>query len=460
MHKDAYKHYLLIVLLAILASNYLDRMTLGLLLEDIRAELSLSDTQLGFLTGLAFALFHAVLGIPIARWADRGNRVTIISVTAMLWGAAMSLCGAVATFVQLLVTRVCIAVGEAGCQPPALSLISDYFPRAERPRAVARYMLGLPVALIVGNFAAGWLNELYGWRATFVILGLPGFVLGMLAALTLKEPRRSRASAPTEESEAQAPAEVTLPSVKTVGKALWANTTFRHLLLAFSLQTLFVVGMFQWQAAFFMRSHGLASGELGTWLAFTYGVVGFIGTYIGGELACRYAVNNERLQLVGLAIAFAALAVIKAGVYVLPNLYWAIFALATASLVAGATNGPLYAVTQTLVPPQMRAVAIALILLSSNLLGAGLGPLLVGVASDALRSVVGEESLRYALLLCCPGYAWAGWHLWRASKTVSRDMPSAPAEPSTDSERDDDIEGGAVELEPLRRVTVPRSSHV
>ncbi|WP_129780126.1 spinster family MFS transporter [Peristeroidobacter soli] len=425
MLESRYKNYLLTVLLVIFASNYLDRLTLGLLLEDIRAELALTDTQLGFLTGLAFAMFHAVLGVPIARWADRGNRVTIISVTAMLWGGAMALCGVAANFTQLLLTRVCVAVGEAGCQPPALSLISDTFSRAERPRAIARYMLGLPIALIVGNLAAGWLNELFGWRTTFMIVGIPGFALGILAAVTLKEPRLERGTVQPHE-----PLPDAQPSAREVAATLWRNDTFRHLLFAFCIQYLFVSGMVQWQAAFFMRSHGMSSGEIGTWLALAYGGVGFLGTYVGGELATRYAAHDERLQLLGTSIAFALLAVLKVGVYVLSDMYWALGALAATSFMAGLSNGPMYSVTQTLVPPHMRAVAIALILLIANLIGAGFGPLIVGVVSDLLRPWVGEESLRYSLLLCCPGYGWAAWHLWKASGSVQRDLPSAAVEPA------------------------------
>jgi MFS family permease len=186
----------------------------------------------------------------------------------------------------------------------------------------------------------------------------------------------------------------------------------------------------QWQAAFFMRSHGMSSGEIGTWLALAYGGVGFLGTYVGGELATRYAAHDERLQLLGTSIAFALLAVLKVGVYVLSDMYWALGALAATSFMAGLSNGPMYSVTQTLVPPHMRAVAIALILLIANLIGAGFGPLIVGVVSDLLRPWAGEESLRYSLLLCCPGYGWAAWHLWKASGSVQRDLPSAAVEPA------------------------------
>lgn len=169
--------YWLALLTAIMVFNYVDRVAMGLLLQDIKVDLSLSDTQLGLLTGIAFASFYAVMGIPIARWADRGNRVTIISVTVALWSIAVALCGAATNFFQLLLIRMGVAIGEAGCHPPAFSLIADYFDRAERPRAVARYMLGWPLALLVGFFVGGWLNQIYGWRATFVFLGLPGVLL-------------------------------------------------------------------------------------------------------------------------------------------------------------------------------------------------------------------------------------------------------------------------------------------
>src|SRR5688500_10553590 len=169
MTESRYKQYLLAVLLVVLASNYMDRLALGLLLQDIKVDLALSDTQLGFLSGIAFALFYSVMGLPIARWADRGNRVAIITFTTVLWSAAVALCGVAGNFVQLLLIRMVVAVGEAGCIPPAHSLIADYFTRAERPRAVAIYMLGGQLS-VVGYFAAGWLNELYGWRVTFMLL--------------------------------------------------------------------------------------------------------------------------------------------------------------------------------------------------------------------------------------------------------------------------------------------------
>src|SRR5882762_8997075 len=174
MKASVYKKYLLVLLLVILAFNYVDRLTLGLLLQDIKVDLSLSDTQLGFLSGISFALFYSVMGIPIARWADRGNRVTIISITTVLWSAAVALCGVAGSFPQLLLIRIGVAVGEAGCIPPAHSLIADYFTRAQRPRAVAMYMLGSTLSMLIGYYLAGWLNAHYGWQTMFKLLAVPG----------------------------------------------------------------------------------------------------------------------------------------------------------------------------------------------------------------------------------------------------------------------------------------------
>jgi predicted MFS family arabinose efflux permease len=325
MKEAAYKNYLLTVLLLVFAFNYVDRVALGLLQQDIKVDLGLSDTQLGFLTGIAFASFYSFMGIPIARWADRGNRVTIIAITTALWSAAVALCGIASNFLQLLLIRVGVAVGEAGCIPPAHSLIADCFTRAERPRAVAIYMLGGPLSVVIGYFLAGWLNEFAGWRMTFWVLGLTGFPLAALAWFILREPRYQR---PTIEAvsvthRAHRQVETTAafeahPSLKEVCVTLWTSATFRHLLLCCSLSSFFGYGIGQWQPTFFIRSYGLGTGRLGTWFAVLYGLGGLLGTYWGGELASRYAVHNERVQLKAMAVVYCSSAVLAALIY----LFW------------------------------------------------------------------------------------------------------------------------------------------
>lgn len=423
-----YRNYLLAVLMVVLASAYLDRVALGLLLQSIKIDLSLSDTQLGLLTGIAFALFYSTMGIPIARWADRGNRVAIIATTTALWSAAVALCGLASTFPLLLLARMGAAVGEAGCLPPAHSLIADYFTRGERPKAVAIYLLGAPLASVVGYFVAGWLNEIYGWRMTFGILGLPGLALAALAWFTLKEPRRSQS--PIQREGALAPSAASAsapeqPSLREVCVALWANRTFRHLLFCFAIGTLFGYGIAQWKAPFLIRSYGMQTGKLGTWLALIYGLGGLLGTYLGGELAARHALNNERLQLKTMALTYCCFSAVSVGIYLSRTPEMALALMGLNAVGMAAVGAPMFATIQTLIPSHMRAMSIALLYLVANLVGLGLGPLLAGVLSDAFRSWAGEESLRYALLALSPGYLWAAWHVWRASRTVDHDLKRA-----------------------------------
>lgn len=411
----SHRNYLLGVLLVVLAFNYVDRLALGLVLQSIKVDLQLTDTQLGFLSGIAFALFYSIMGLPIARWADRGNRVAIIALTTALWSVAVAACGIAGSFLQLLLIRVGVAVGEAGCIPPAHSLIADYFSREERPRAVATYMLGWPLSVVIGYFVAGWLNELYGWRVTFVLLGSTGLVLAPLAWFTLREPRRLG-------KIQKIPEPLPPPSLTDVFRTLWESKSFRHLTCGFSIAYFFGYGILQWQPAFFIRSYGLQTGTLGTWFAVIWGVGGLLGIYWGGELAARRAAHNERLQLEATAVAYASFAVLSACIYLSRNPYLGLGFLALATVGLNMTNGPLFATIQTLVPERMRAVSIAIIFLVANLIGMGLGPLAAGALSDALLPWLGQESLRYALLALCPGYLWGAWHLWQASRTVTGEV--------------------------------------
>lgn len=423
MNPNDYRRYLLVVLLLIFALNSVDRVALGLALQDIKVDLRLTDTQLGLLSGIAFALFYSVMGIPIARWADRGNRIAIVAISTALFSAAMALSGLASSFVQLLLIRVVVAVGEAGCIPPANSLIPEYFTRRERPRAVAIYYLGGSLGIMAGYFAAGWLNQLYGWRTTFLWVAVPGLTLAVLAWLTLKEPRL----------EAPVTMRSQDPSLGEVAHTLWAHRTFRRLLWCFSVIAFFGNGILQWQAAFFIRSYGLSTGELGTWFAMLSGLGGVLGAYFGGTWASRYAAGNERLQLAAIALTYCALAFVMASIFVIPNLYIAFGCFGLATFGASAALGPLFATIQTMVPERMRAMSIALIYLFANLIGLGLGPLAAGALSDTLRPWFGEESLRYALLALCPGYLWAGWYLWRARWTVMAELaqPRSPQRPLT-----------------------------
>jgi MFS family permease len=422
---------MLVVLMVVWAFNGVDGFALGLVMQNIKTDLHLSDTQLGLLTGIAFALFYSIMGIPIARWADRGNRVTLLAFTATIWSVLVALCGTAVNFLQLLLLRVGVGIGEAGCMPTSQSLIGDYFNRAERPRATAMFTLGDALGMFIGLFVAGWVNEFCGWRIMFMLLGLPGVVLAALVGFTFREPRFAKstrtaihpltsvAAPAVRGSEAGPPRR---PTLKEISVILWANRTFRHLLFYFAVGNFFFFGVLQWQPAFLIRSYGLQSGELGTWLAAINVFTILVGRYGGGELASRFAGNNERLQLRVVAIAYALSGISSTFIYLATNLFWALLLMAVSGLLANLSAGPLYALVQTLVPERMRATSMALLLFSSSLIGNGFGPLLTGALSDALRPQFGEESLRFALLGLCPGLVWAAWHLWQASVTVMGDL--------------------------------------
>lgn len=406
------KSYLLWILTSILTFNYIDRIALGVVLDGIKQTFSVSDTELGFLSGLAFATFYSLMGVPIARWADRGDRIKIIAITTLLWSIGVAACGLAQTFLQLLLIRVAVGVGEAGCVPPSYSIIADTFARSERPRAVAIYGLGGGLACVVGYFLSGQFSETFGWRETFLLLSLPGPFLAAIAWLTLKD---SRHALPTADNSV---------SMLEVAKILWANKTFRHLLICFSLSQMFSYGLMQWQAVYLIRHFNLSSGEVGVGLALAYGVAIICGTYLGGELAARFAPNDESRQLKWVALTLSAGGLFSVLIYCASSALGALLWMALATTLVSVLNGPLFSTIQSLVPDRIRAVSFSILYLVSNFVGLGMGPLLAGVLSDAFEPWAGSESLRFASMGLAPGFLWAAWHAWCARATVASDLVS------------------------------------
>jgi MFS family permease len=424
--RSLYGIYMLILLATIAAFNNADTSAIGLVLQNIKTTFKVTDTELGFMTGIAFTLFYSTLGVPIGRWADRGNRVAIIGLSIGLRSLMLMLTGATRSFGQLLSVRVGVAIGEAGCFPPAFSLIADEFTQAERPQAVGKFFAGGAMSAVLGYFLGGWLNQLYGWRTMFLLLGLPGPLLMILAWLTLREPRLRGGN-----SGIEAAPEAPRVSASQVSRALWANRTFRHLLAAICVTSFFGSGASQWQPAFFIRSFGFDTERLGIWFSLMFGIGGGAAMYLGGALASRYAPKNERMQLKSMAALYVAFCVLSVCAYLSasPITSLVLTGLATAGVLL--QGGPLYAAIQTVVPTTMLATTISVVFLVSNLVGTGLGPLAVGALSDSLRHVFGEESLRYALLATCPGFLWGAWHLAQAARTVKADTEAAAQSPGS-----------------------------
>jgi len=413
---QAYKRYTLAVLTLVYTLNFLDRGLIILLLEPIKQDLRLTDSQLGFLTGIAFGLFYATLGLPIARWADRGNRVTITSLAIALWGITGMFCLFVTNFVQLVAARVTAAVGESGCMPPTYSLIGDYFPApAARTRAMAVYWLGNPLAALVSFVAGGWSNEMYGWRMTFFFMGIPALLVAGLVKMTVTEPRASL-------SQAQHAHDRPLPRFVEVVGTLWYQPSSRHLCLGIILVFTMALGMAPWYAAFMMRSHGMGTAELGIWLGCIFGLSGLIGTLLGGYVAARWFSEDERGQMRLSAAMIASMVPCFALFLLLPNKQGALFALMPLVLAGNFILGPTFALLQRLVVDEMRATTLAVVMLLANLIGMGIGPQVVGILSDLLAPALGSDSLRYAMLAMSFVAFWAAFHCWRAGRTLKEDL--------------------------------------
>jgi predicted MFS family arabinose efflux permease len=400
---------------AVFTLNLVDRGLIALLLQPIKEDLGLSDTQLGFLTGIAFGLFYATMGVPIARWADHGNRVTIASLAIGLWGLTVMACLIVTSYAQLVVARIAAAIGESGCKPPTYSLIGDYFPEpAERTRAMGVYWLGNPLSALISFIVGGWLNDLFGWRKTFFLMGLAGLVLSATLWLTVTDPRARRTRL-RKYAQPQSPTKLVLAT-------LWHRRSLRHLSIALILLYTMGLGLAPWYAAFMMRSHGMSTAQLGVWLGLIFGVGGVVGTLVGGYVASRWLPNAERRQVHLCAVAVALLVPCYVAFLTLPGRHHALMALVPLTIVFSIFMAPIYALMQRLVADDMRATTMAVVMLFANLIGMGVGPQVVGILSDGLTPSLNQDALRYAMLAMSFTALWASYHFWTAGATVENDL--------------------------------------
>jgi len=405
--------YTLAFLFVIYALNYLDRQLLSILMEPIRKELHLSDTQLGILSGLAFALFYATLGIPIARLADRHSRRNIIAVAVAIWSVMTAACGFAQGFISLLLPRIGVGIGEAGASPPAHSMLSDYFPPKRRAAALAIYSSGIPVGILLGLAGGGWVNQAFGWRAAFMAIGLPGVLLSLFFYLTAREPVRGAQDGGAPDA---------MPGMAESLRHLWGLQTFRWLTLASALHAVCAYGVLQWNPSYLIRTFGLGTREVGLSLGLIIGVMGGLGTLCGGFASDWLAKRDLRWYLfvpalsVALSIPFyfatfqAATATLALALYVAP------------AFLANLFTGPSFATIQSLSPTRMRAMAASLYLFILNLIGLGLGPAAVGIASDLLHPSLGTGALRWALCGISLFEFAAVYCFLRAAKTIGREM--------------------------------------
>ena len=388
------RNYALAMLTLVYSFNFIDRQLLAILQESIKLELSLSDSQLGLLTGFAFAVFYVTAGIPIARWADRSNRRNIVALSVGLWSFMTAISGAVQNYAQLLIARVGVGVGEAGGSPPSHSIISDIFPPEKRASAIAFYSTGVNIGILFGFLLGGWLNEYFGWRIAFVVVGAPGILLAIMVRLTLAEPIRGLA-------EKKQVSDDTVSFWQVVA-LLWSRLSFRHMAFAAALNAFAGYSTANWTASFMIRSHEMTTGELGTWLAMIMGFGGAVGVLCGGLLADRLAPRDKRWYVWLPTITGFISVPFMVAVYSADNAYAALTLSIVPGLLFNVYLGNAIATTHGLVGLRMRATASAILFLILNIIGLGAGPWSVGMLSDYLEPSIGIDSLRYAMLYLLP----------------------------------------------------------
>lgn len=427
-YSTKYRNFALGVLFLGYVVNFIDRSILSILLEPIKLDLALNDTQLGLLGGLAFAIFYTTLGIPIAALADRWSRVKILAISMIVWSGMTALCGMASNFVMLLLARIGVGVGEAGASPPSHSLISDYFPLETRATALSIYALGIPFGAMIGNFVGGWGAQELGWRMTFLLVGIPGIFVALLVLSTLKEPPRGMSEKKNQPSQADLDEEVVAPKVKEVLSFLWQRRSFRHIGFAAGLHAFVGYGAGTWNAPFLIRSHEMPITEVGFWLALISGI-GAIGTFAGGYLSDRISdrTGDRRWYMWVPGISTVLMVPFQFVAYLHGGLWAVIPALLVVSILGGMYLGPSFAMTQGLVSLRMRAVASAILLFMLNIIGMGLGPYFVGVVSDLLAPTYDISSLRYALCLAVLANLWATTHYFLSTRTLREDLEKTEA---------------------------------
>jgi predicted MFS family arabinose efflux permease len=383
---NGYRNYVLLMLTVVYVFNFIDRQILVILQESIKQELLLSDTQLGLLSGLSFALFYVILGIPIARLADRGNRRNVVAIAVVAWSAMTALCGLAQNYIQLVLARIGVGVGEAGCSPPAHSMISDYFSENQRATALSVYSMGIYIGILFGFSLGGWLDANYGWRIAFLALGLPGVLFAMFFFFTVKEPKRTTVADAANSL-----------SFWRVTKQLLQKRSFVYLAFAAGLHSFGTYALGNWLPSFLERLHGLSKADIGLYAGLILGIAGATGTLLGGYLADKLGKHDKRWYVK--VSAFGAIVAIP---FLLLYYFHSSIVIVLGSLFIAYTAvslflGPSIAITHSLVPANMRAFASAVLFLVLNLIGLGLGPLFVGAVSDWLAPNYGIESLRLAL---------------------------------------------------------------
>ncbi len=436
----ASRNYVLAILVLVYVVNFLDRQILAILQDSIKEDLQLTDTQLGLLGGVAFAVFYTTLGIPLAAWADRWIRKSILAMALTVWSGMTALCGIATNFPMLLALRIGVGVGEAGASPPSHSLISDYFPPEKRATALSIYSLGIPIGSALGVLIGGYGDQYFDWRTTFILVGIPGVLMAIVVQFTLKEPRRGMSEPGGMPAE-----EIPAPPIKDVFRTLATRSAFWWLAFATAFHSLVGYGLGGWHGSFLRRApHDLLSGDAGLYLALL-GIPGALGTFFGGWFADKVAARTgeDRWYMWMPGMATICMLPFQLVAYTTESTGVALAMMGAAGFLASMYLGPAFGITQRLVGVRMRAVAASILLFVLNIIGMGIGPWLVGFLSSSFSGEGGSmmitemvtsggavpidtaQSLRYALLCVVIFNVAATACYVMAAKTVRRDLAAA-----------------------------------
>ena len=401
--------YTLVVLMAIFAINNLDRHILSITLNQIGAEFALSDTQLGLLSGLMFALVYVLFGFPVAKLASRGNRRNIIATSVAVWSTLTIAMAGAQNFAQLALARLGVGIGEAGAVAPAHSMISDLYPEDKRTSAMATFVSGANVGVLLAFLVGGIGGQLLGWRWAFVIAGVPGLLLALLMWRTVKEPKREKQ--PPNGSEYNSLFAETFWTI-------WNDRGLFHAMVGISIVGIVTFGALAWNPTFIIRAHGLSQAQTGIFLALSIGIGGGIGTWLSGKLADRLGAKNPKWRI-GMVVAVILISKpFIAGFLLLESSPLALISFIGAAVIASVFWGPTFAFLHSRVAPHARPMATAIYLFCFNLVGVGVGPTIIGLLSDTLYWEAGDFSIAYALLTVQISGLWAAWHYWQVMKTI------------------------------------------
>jgi predicted MFS family arabinose efflux permease len=405
--------YVLLMLVLVYTFNFIDRQIVGILAVPIKADLGLTDTQLGLMGGLAFALFYTGLGVPVAMLADRYSRTWIMTVALALWSAMTAVCGLAQNFVQLFLARLGVGVGEAGGVAPAYSLIADYFPPHQRARAASIYSFGIPIGSALGIVFGGLIASKIDWRWAFFSVGIAGILLAPIFRLAVREPSRGRYDPVHPDRKP--------PRLGELLRTLADKPSFWLISLGAACSSMMGYGVFFWLPSFFVRSYGLTLLEASLYFGAIVLLGGLAGIWAGGWLGDKLGRVRRTRYLVVPAVAFCATVPFFLLALFSPNLALT-FALLLVPIAMGLVwLGPVISVIQHLVRPDMRATASAVFLFINNLIGIGLGTWAIGALSDGLAQQFGSESLRYSILAGTMFYLLAALLFWLATRSLERD---------------------------------------